>query len=364
MVPTRWFLAALVGVLALSGVAFALAQTSRTVTVEVTVWRSVSDPSLLYVSTRPEGGGWRTLNTPLDMSGLSDSRNFHQSNAVRIEVALPEPEPATAACDVSQTALVVVPQLRAGGGARPGPAGRRHVRWALHRAWCDRRTASRSTTSCRATTPARTAGSTGTRRRSGTSSTTRTTSRSWPAARTRARATVAPRTTCPPRTAAGTRLAGRALAERYDLDLPARDQDQLTSTLAEPAWLAGPMSRQPPRPRQPRRRPRRLRRHRPRRRHQRTATPSLPMPPATQHRRQESHGCGAARARAGASPPTSSPALAMATVTAWSANASVPLARGLQLRGFAGRAQHAEDGASGEPEARRQLIHREVLLPR
>ena len=100
MVPKRWFLTALVGVLALSGVAFALAQTSRTVTVEVTVWRSVSDPSLLYVSTRPEGGGWRTLDTPLDMSGLSDSGNYHQSNAVHVEVPLPEP-PAPA-CDVSR----------------------------------------------------------------------------------------------------------------------------------------------------------------------------------------------------------------------------------------------------------------------
>ena len=59
------------------------------VNVDVTVWRSVSDPSLLYVSTRPEGGGWRTLDTPLDMSGLSDSGNFHQSNAVRVEVPLP-----------------------------------------------------------------------------------------------------------------------------------------------------------------------------------------------------------------------------------------------------------------------------------
>ena len=61
-----------------------------TANVDVTVWRSVSDPSLLYVSTRPEGGRWRTLNTALDMSALSSSGNFHQSNAVRVEVPLGE----------------------------------------------------------------------------------------------------------------------------------------------------------------------------------------------------------------------------------------------------------------------------------
>lgn len=58
--------------------------------VEVTVWRRVSNPSLLYVSTRPEGGRWRTLNTALDMSRRSDSGRFHQSNAVLVEVALPD----------------------------------------------------------------------------------------------------------------------------------------------------------------------------------------------------------------------------------------------------------------------------------
>ena len=58
-------------------------------TVEVTVWRRISNPELLYVSTRPEGGGWRTLNTALDMSMESRSGRFHQSNAVLVEVPLP-----------------------------------------------------------------------------------------------------------------------------------------------------------------------------------------------------------------------------------------------------------------------------------
>ena len=57
--------------------------------VEVTVWRRISDPTLLYVSTRPEGGRWRTVNTALDMSMESRSGRFHQSNAVLVEVPLP-----------------------------------------------------------------------------------------------------------------------------------------------------------------------------------------------------------------------------------------------------------------------------------
>lgn len=61
---------------------------TATVVVEVTVWRSVANPDNLYVSTRPEGGRWRTNNTPLDMSGLNRTRRFHQSDAVRVEVPL------------------------------------------------------------------------------------------------------------------------------------------------------------------------------------------------------------------------------------------------------------------------------------
>ncbi len=61
---------------------------AATASVEVTVWRRVANPSLLYVSTRPEGGTWRTLNTPLDMSRRSSSGRFHQSNAVTVEVPL------------------------------------------------------------------------------------------------------------------------------------------------------------------------------------------------------------------------------------------------------------------------------------
>ncbi len=69
-----------------------------TATVEVTVWRRVSNPSLLYLSTRPEGGRWRTENTALDMSALSSTGRFHQSNAVLVSVPLPDAPPPAATC--------------------------------------------------------------------------------------------------------------------------------------------------------------------------------------------------------------------------------------------------------------------------
>ena len=67
------------------------------VSAEVTVWRRVSNPTLLYVSTRPEGGDWHTLDTALDMTTLSSSGQFHQSNAVSVEVLLPESQPGATA---------------------------------------------------------------------------------------------------------------------------------------------------------------------------------------------------------------------------------------------------------------------------
>ncbi len=89
---TKWIVVMLAAVLTLSAISGVVAQGEpampETANVDVTVWRRVSDPSLLYVSTRPEGGRWRTLNTPLDMSARSESGNFHQSNAVRVRVSL------------------------------------------------------------------------------------------------------------------------------------------------------------------------------------------------------------------------------------------------------------------------------------
>ena len=60
--------------------------------VEVTVWRSISNPALLYLSTRSEGGRWHTEDTALDMSARSRSGRFNQSNPVTVAVPLPASE--------------------------------------------------------------------------------------------------------------------------------------------------------------------------------------------------------------------------------------------------------------------------------
>ena len=77
-----------VGLVAVEGVGAQGPTEPASANVEVTVWRRISSPTQLYVSTRPEGGEWRTLNTALDMSGRSESGLFHQSNAVTVSVSL------------------------------------------------------------------------------------------------------------------------------------------------------------------------------------------------------------------------------------------------------------------------------------
>ena len=58
-----------------------------TVNIDVTVWRSVRTESI-FVSTRPQGAGWTTHNTPVDLSQLSSSGNFYQGSPVAVEVDL------------------------------------------------------------------------------------------------------------------------------------------------------------------------------------------------------------------------------------------------------------------------------------
>ncbi len=90
----RWFLALLVGAVAGAGVAFAIAQNTRTVevvttaSVEVRLWRNVADPERLHLSTRPAGGSWTTHNDRLDMSERSPSGNWDQSNFVTVDVPI------------------------------------------------------------------------------------------------------------------------------------------------------------------------------------------------------------------------------------------------------------------------------------
>ena len=109
----KWIVGVLAAVLALSAIAGVVAQEEppapETVDVDVTVWRLIADPSLLYVSTRPEGGRWRTLQTPLDMSAVSTSGNYNQSNAVRVRV--PVEGGGTVNVDVTVWRLISDPSL-------------------------------------------------------------------------------------------------------------------------------------------------------------------------------------------------------------------------------------------------------------
>ncbi|MYD85948.1 MAG: cadherin-like beta sandwich domain-containing protein [Acidobacteria bacterium] len=59
-----------------------------TVTIDVTVWRSVRFPERYFVSTRPEGQRWTTHNTIIDLTALSRSGNFYQGSPVPVEVDL------------------------------------------------------------------------------------------------------------------------------------------------------------------------------------------------------------------------------------------------------------------------------------
>ncbi len=89
-------LAVLAGVIALgAALAHVAAQGGVAATVEVTVWRSVADPARLYVSTRAAGGRWRTENEPLDLSAPGESGRFHRSNAVSVAVPLADGGMAT-----------------------------------------------------------------------------------------------------------------------------------------------------------------------------------------------------------------------------------------------------------------------------
>ena len=58
-----------------------------TVTINVTVWRSVRTGNT-FISTQAPGESWDTHNTPIDLSNLSSSGRFYQGSAVAVEVDL------------------------------------------------------------------------------------------------------------------------------------------------------------------------------------------------------------------------------------------------------------------------------------
>lgn len=94
----RLILAAMVAAIAIGGALGAFAATTtieKDATVEVRVWRRISDGEL-FLSTRPLGGSWTTNDTELDMSEISPSGRFQQSGlervVVRVEVDVDVPE--------------------------------------------------------------------------------------------------------------------------------------------------------------------------------------------------------------------------------------------------------------------------------
>ena len=82
-------IAALGTLLALSLIGgFAFAQSRPSASVEVVVWQSAADGSRLYLSTRAEGGQWRTDDAPLDLSPSASGR-FLRSGIVTITAPAP-----------------------------------------------------------------------------------------------------------------------------------------------------------------------------------------------------------------------------------------------------------------------------------
>ena len=101
----NWIIGALATALAVSVAAGVIAQPGgRTATVEVRVWEDVNDPERNYVSARPEGGSWRTLGTiPIPLTdGVSSSGRFRYGD---ITLAVPLPDAPTSTpdpCDTSR----------------------------------------------------------------------------------------------------------------------------------------------------------------------------------------------------------------------------------------------------------------------
>lgn len=82
-------IAALGVLLALSLIGgFAFAQSQRSPGIEVVVWQSAADGSRLYLSTRAEGGQWRTDDAPLSLEPSASGR-FLRSGIVTIAAPAP-----------------------------------------------------------------------------------------------------------------------------------------------------------------------------------------------------------------------------------------------------------------------------------
>lgn len=92
-------LGALFALSLIGGLAFA--QSQRSASVEVVVWQDAADGSRLYLSTRAEGGQWRTDDAPLSLEP-SESGRFLRSQIVAITAPVP---PSIAPRGVGATAV-------------------------------------------------------------------------------------------------------------------------------------------------------------------------------------------------------------------------------------------------------------------
>lgn len=77
-----------VGALLAAGAVAVTAQSMRTASVDVVVWRGADDGAL-YVSARVDGGGWRTSDAPLELSRSASGR-FDVSAPVSLTAPLPD----------------------------------------------------------------------------------------------------------------------------------------------------------------------------------------------------------------------------------------------------------------------------------
>ena len=62
-----------------------LAQETQSVTINVTVWRSVRTGNT-FISTQAPGERWVTHNTPVDLTQLNESGRFYRGSAIPIDV--------------------------------------------------------------------------------------------------------------------------------------------------------------------------------------------------------------------------------------------------------------------------------------
>ena len=64
---------------------FAIASQAGGGSVQIAVWQSASEPSQLHLSTRVEGGEWKTADTPLSLEQKGDSGRYLRSEIVSVE---------------------------------------------------------------------------------------------------------------------------------------------------------------------------------------------------------------------------------------------------------------------------------------